>query len=372
MEDGSVFSYNVHVKEKLIAWKADFEAAAAAQLNYSAIAQKMERDFHIQTSPQKISAMFDSLSDREVKLQEVAALCQMFHIPLADICEYPNAPASGLELSGLVKHKKAQQTSVRPLSNRFYEGDYYCYYFRPKHYQDRLKPVENNVLEESLLNIQIEKGRTVVTLKEMKTATTFYGEPMPSFTLTGNLYHFENTSMAYSFITDPAGRRAMALMFTYLELSGDIRYYMTAGMMTFAANQTHRPLFQKMAMFRERQNYQETANAEVLRGILALNTGPVILDEETLEKLFQEDPAFRRLAAPEKALKKCYLFSEAAIRSDSFFLADEHEKMQKMLALRKNSLLPAHEVVFEQDYFADFIKQYQIAQIKDRGEAGVR
>lgn len=361
----ATFRYNSHVKQKLIAWRDSFEEANSARLNYSAIAKKMEVDFHIKTSPQKISAMFDSASDREVKLQEVAALAQIFNIPLQNICEYPNAPASNIDLSKLVSQSKTRQSSIKQLNNSFYAGDYYCYYFKAKHHHDQLKPVEESDIEEATLKISIENGHTVVTLKEIKSSTTFYGKPMPSFTLTGNLYHFENTDIAYSFITDETGRRAMALMFTYLNLSADIRYYITVAMMTFSLNQTHNPLFQKMAVFRVRQNYDKPETAEILRGILALNTCPIVIDEETLNKLIDQDEVVKRLISSEKALKKCYIFSEAVIRSNSFFISDENEKIQKILQLRKNSLFPAHEIISEPDAFADFIKQYQCAQLKE-------
>ena len=64
-------SYNAMIKSRLCRWKTNYEEMHAANLNYTAIANKMEEDFHIRTSPQKISAMFDILSDREVKLQEI-------------------------------------------------------------------------------------------------------------------------------------------------------------------------------------------------------------------------------------------------------------------------------------------------------------
>ena len=358
------WNYNNSVKQRLISWKKAFEVANCdAKLNYAAIAKKMADDFRISTSPQKISAMFDPLSKREVKLQELAALCQIFNIPIQDICEYPNAPISELELHRLLHRKNEKQPGIKHLNNPYYEGEYFCYYFRPKHFQDKLKPVAESDIEEAQLVISIENGHTTVTLKEMRTKKTFFkDEIMPSFTYTGKLYHFESTDMAYSFITN--GRRAMALMFTFIDISADIRYYMTVGMMTFSANQTHVPLFQKMAVFRVRQdihNNPETAN--VIRGILALNTCPIMIDEETLTQLINEDEDYKKLVSPEKSLRKCYVFSEAAVRSDSFFIHDEDVKMKKMLKLRKSSLYPAHEIVTEPDYFADFIKHYQQEQM---------
>lgn len=364
--DISEYNYNKHVRQRLSDWQDNFEKTNhGAKLNYSAIANKMIHDFGIKTSPQKISAMFDAevADNRMLQLQEVAALAQLFNIPLLDICEYPDAAISDMDLPMLVKQTKDQRSSIRLLNNTFYSGKYYCYYFKPKHYQDRLKPVEESQIEEAILEINIENGHSVVTLNEMKTSTTFYGKPMPSFTLTGNLYHFENQDIAYSFIKDKSGRRAMALMFTYLNLSADIRYYMTIAMMTFSSNQTHDPLFQKMAVFREQQNYNDAETAETLRGILALNTCPIIIDKDTLEELTKQDIVLEKLVSQDKALKECYVFSEAALRSNSYFISDENKKMQIILKLRKNSLLAAHEIVSEPDYFADFIKEYQLKKL---------
>ena len=291
-------TYNARVKQKLIAWRDAFEKANCdAKLNYSAIAERMERDFGISTSPQKISAMFDRQSSREVKLQELAALCQIFNIPIQDICEYPGAPSSDMDVSGLISRKNGKRNAVRHLNNPFYQGRYYCYYFRKKHFQDKLKPVEESDISEATMDIQIENGSTTVTLTENKVTTNFFGDQVAhAFTLTGKLYHFENPDMAYCFITDTTGRRAMALMFSFLNLSADVRYYMTMGMMTFALNQTHVPLFQKMAVFKVRQDiYNNPEQADVVRGILALNTCPIILDEETMLRLMEEDEDIRKL-----------------------------------------------------------------------------
>lgn len=361
--DNAVKSYNDLIKERLYAWKDAFETSnGGVSLNYSAIAKEMEEKFGIFTSPAKIGEMFKIGSPREVKLQELVALAQMFNIPLWDICEFPNAPTSNMDLSKLVRKSNLMQNAVQHLDNVFYEGDYYCYYFKPKHFQDHLKPVEESVIEEAKLSIKIEKGHTTITLEELKTDLTFDGKPMPSFVLTGDLYHFENTEMAYSFISDSTGRRAMALMFKYLNLSADIRYYMTVGMMTFSLNQTHEPLLQKMAVFRVRQDYKAKESSEILRGILALNTSPIIIDELTLKQLSESDDTLRKLLSEENALEKCFVFSESTIRGNSFFILDENQKVKKLLQIRKNSLFPAHEIISEPDSFADFIKDYQQRQ----------
>ena len=140
-------------------------------------------------------------------------------------------------------------------------------------------------------------------------------------------------------------------------------------MMTLSYNQTHVPLFQKMAVFRERQNLKDAAQAAVLRGILSLNSSPIILDSETCKKLIREDPVLENAFSPDKALlKDCMIFSEAAIRSSLFMISDKYDKTELLLKVRRSSLLPAHEIVSEEDFFARFIREYQIRQMQGSKE----
>ena len=356
-------NYNKLVKERLSTWRTEFEQTNSVLLNNSAIAKEMYNRFGISTSPAKIGEMFNLQSNREVKLSELIALAQLFDIPLWDICEHPNTFSTTIDVSTLVKGNHSKHSNISQLNNHYYTGKYYCYYFKPKHFENHLKPVEESNIEECELTIEIKNGHTTVVLNEMKSDTTFYGEPMPSFTLTGNLYRFRNTEIAYSFIKDETGRRAIALMFTYLNLSADIRYYITAGMMTFSLNQTHEPLFQKMAIFRVRQKYKNPKTEKILRGILALNSGPIILDNEAICKLINEDPTLKQVLSPQNALKKCYVYLESAIKSNSFFILNENERIEKLLDIKRNSLYPAHEIISETDSFTDFIKDFQCQQL---------
>lgn len=363
----NTFDYNTHVKKNLNNWREKFEKDNNVTLNYSAIKNALETHFNIKTSIQKIAVMFNPGDPREIKLKELVAIAQIFDIPLWDICQYPNNPCSEINSWQLTRNKKESSSPIHELHNNYYFTEkgkyYYCYYFRPKHFQNRIKPVEDLSIEEAKMSIFLQNGHTMVKFEEVKSSTTFYGEKMPSFTLSGKLYHFENTNMAYSFISDSSGRRAMALMFSFLNLSADIRYYMTVGMMTFSLNQTHEPLFQKMAVFRVKQNYQEEYISEMLRGILALNSSPLIIDEETKKKL-EEDDVMRNLLSEGSHPEKYYLYNEATLR-DLYLIPDDYQRMQMLLQLRKNSLYPAHEIVSESDTFADFIKRYQLQQLQE-------
>lgn len=359
--------YNALVKKRLFKWRREFEQALGEQtLNYSGIADMMYQKFHIKTSPSKIRAMLDGEPHREVKLSELVALAQLFNIPLWSICEFPESTKenddSGVDFSRLIKGGKHKDSAIHQLTDQSHAYDYYCYYFNLRYYQERLKPVKESKIEEAKMTIDIKEGRTIVTLEEVKTNTNFCGDPMPSFKPSGELKLLENPSIAYSFISDNEGRRAMALMFRYLNVGSDIRYYIPVGMLTFSTNKTHEPLFQKMAVFRVRQDYSNPKIADTLRGILSLSSTPIVIDNDTLEEL-RKDKRLERLLSSDKAVfNHCSVFLESSIRSNSYFIPDENERMQLLLQIRSNSLYPSHEVISEPELFSNFIKYYQMNQ----------
>ena len=359
--------YNALVKKRLFKWRRDFEQALGEQtLNYSGIADMMFQRFNIKTSPSKIRAMLDGEPNREVKLSELVALAQIFDIPLWNICELPetskdNKYTSDIDFSRLVKGKH-NNSGIHQLTNPYYANDYYCYYFNTRYHYDRLKSGKNGKIEEAKMTIDINEGRTTVTLNEIQLNTTFCGDPKPAFQFTGELKLLENSSIAYSFLSDKDARRAMALMFRYINLNYDLRHYIPVGMLTFSSNQIHEPLFQKMAVFRVRQDYTNPQTSELLHGILSLNSAPLVIDNDTLQEL-RKDENFARLLSSDKAVfTNCSVFLESSIKSNAYFIQDENEKMNLLLQLRRNSLYPSHEIVSEAEPFTDFIMHYQMHQ----------
>lgn len=363
------YTYNKLIKKRLCIWRKNFEESmGGSPLNYSAIADHMFNRFGINTTAVKISKMFDPEDDRMVQVPELFALAQLFDIPIWDICEHPSTVSANMDYESLVKRKDKPFLGVRNVDNDFYNGEYWCYYFKTKHYEGQMKPVDELQLRESKLSIKIENSRTTVILDEMGREPGFEGNLRTSFTLSGNLYLFENTDIAYSFLTDSTGRHAMALMFTYLNISSDVRYYITAAMMTFTANHHRDPLFQKMAIFRKRMDHKNEDTANFIRGILSLNSCPIVIDEESISKMIEDNPVWKSVLTNEKAMTRCLVFSESSVRDSLFKLRDEKKKVEMLLELRRNSLLPAHETIIESDFFSEFIKDYQLKHAKGQEE----
>lgn len=367
MSDENDNIYNQKIKERLSEW-LDNLRESGFDINFRKLCENLESTYKLKTSEQKLRQMFDPTKPREIKLAELAALAHMLQIPLSTLCEFPNTPAVTLDRPWIYhKEYKNKRPGISKLMNDFYNGKYFAYYFKPKHF-DRIdlggkEPVSSSVIEEATVEIKLEKGEPYVILKESSITHDFYGQKiLDNFILKGKLYLIETPKIAYSFLTDPAARRSIALMFEYRDFSKDILYYRTAAMLTVALNEIHTPLFQKIALFRVPQDLSDTANENIIRGILALNTGPIMIEKNLFEeaKNSEEYSRYKLKDLEPKEEKTYYIFSEAAIR-DSAHNWTADESVEILLKLREMSIFQAHEIVSEPEYFRNFIKDFQQA-----------
>lgn len=174
--------------------------------------------------------------------------------------------------------------------------------------------------------------------------------------------------MAYSFITDVEAKRVCVLMFEYKNFSRDILFYRTAGMLTISMNQVHVPLFQKISLFRVKQDLTDPEQLSVLRGTLAMNTGQVMIEKSAFEKALEEESLKKyKLNELDYKEQSYFVFSEAALR-DSVHDRSSIDPIKVLLKLRELSNFQAHEIVAEPEYFRTFMKTYQQEQMdKQKG-----
>ncbi|NCC43511.1 MAG: hypothetical protein EOM18_07985 [Clostridia bacterium] len=364
-ESYDYINYSKLVSERLANWLKNFRDNGF-DINFSILAEQMEAIYHFPTSEQKLRIMFDNTKDREIKLPELVALTQMLQIPLSTLCDFPATPSILLERPwSFIKDEKEKKSGISNAISKYYEGEYYAYYFKAKHF-DRVDlegktPVSGSVIEEAKIKITTVNGEPQVILTEQSSIRDFYDQKdLDKFVLSGKLYLIENTKIAYSFISDSVARRNMAIMFEYKEFSKDVLYYRTAGMLTVSLNEIHKPLFQKLALFRVPQDLSDKHDQDLLRGILSLNTGPIMVEKEIFEKE-KDSPHNERYKLNDlipKEEKTYYIFSEPSIRdSVQNWTADESVKI--LLKLREMSTFQAHEIISEPEYFSTFIRNYQ-------------
>ena len=292
-------SYDDVVRKRLTKRRKELEEIGY-DLNFAKLSEQMESIFGIKASDQKLRKMFSTHSTckTEIKLPEAVALAYMLDIPLPKLLAPPREPAMS---SFLVDDcpwfrqidKSSKPSGISKLSNHFYTGQYYAYYFETKHYDraelDGKSDLLGMPIEEARIEIKIDTdGEPYLIFEEMTEKANFYGDKSKErFSIKGKLFVIENSKIAYSFITDPRGKRAMAIMFEYKDFSKDVLYYRTASMLTFSLNDVHRPLFQKIALFRVKQDLDlnnTSDDVHNIRGILALNTGQIMIEKNVFEK----------------------------------------------------------------------------------------
>ena len=369
LEDSPDDSYNMRIKKRLARWLEQFQNNGF-EINFSKLCSNMYQLYNLETSEQKLRKMFDTMTpDREIKLAELVALSHMLDIPLPSLCEFPNTPSVLLDRPWIYEKRKSNKvTGISKLINHWYQGEYFAYYFKPKHY-DRLSlggntPISGSNIEQARIEICIENGEPYVILEQKTTNRDFYNQKdLDKFILKGKLYLLESSKIAYCFMMDPAAKRAIALMFEFKDFSKDILFFCTAAMLTISLNEIHSPLFQKIAMFRIKQDLDNPRDCEIIRGILALNTGPIMIDATDFDfvKEHSEDTFLREKLTDlysKREEKMYYVFSEPGIR-DSVQNWTSEESVEILLKLREMSTFQAHEIVTETEYFRTFIKSYQ-------------
>lgn len=363
-------SYNNTVKKRLSSWLCQLRAQGF-DLDFSMLASRMLLDYNINTTDQKLRAMFAE-GDRKIQLAEMVALCHMLRIPLQDMCEFPNAPSDCFDLFSApwVKNFRTKQTTentqgIVPLSNEYYCGRFYCYYFYPKHYTNSLNgtPVDQMKIEAAEIMVENKDGSAFVTMEEKSGLVNFYGDQvLDEIKLQGRLYLTERTHQAYCFLTDHLGKRTVFLMFDYHEYSKDIMYYRTAAMLTVSRNERCAPMFQKMAMLRVEQDLSDPKVDTILRGILSLNTGNLFIQKAVFDQLKQQNPALDKINCEPVSY---YVLSESdLLRPSSEDQLTFEDRQYRLMQLRRASEYQAHEVVLEREEHAPYMKKLQQTQIR--------
>lgn len=361
------------IKERLCDWRKDFQEQGY-DIIFSKLAANMEKLYHIETTDQKLRAMFtlsnEENKERKVPLAEMVALCHMLQIPLSDICEFPNAPSLELNPPWIKQTGNASKNdNVMPFRDSHYYGDYYCYYFTSRHISKPLResnsPSDACNIEMAKLNISEKNGMSYVTLQETQQTLYFYQEKyLDQLTLEGRLYLINSLNEVYSVLMDEKGRRIVTLLFDFQKYTKGIMYYRTAARMTVSLNTTHDPLFQKMIMFRVEQDLTDPHICDLIRGILTLNTNDILIKKSEFIKLMEEDPEYEKIYGNEQLYLE---FNEKELLNRSLPWSFE-ERINRILKLRQKSTQSGYEIVAEEEYFSKFAKALQQKNEKnDRG-----
>lgn len=356
--------YHQDIKERLAAWRENLRKERGMDLDFEALEDRM-MDYGIPTTQQKLRAMFDrefTQKSRKIQLAEMIALCQILKLPIYDICALPALSEAVSDTPWLkpIKGDIPKSTGVLSLCDPHYYGDYYCYFFMPRHYPrsrlDGKHLAEGIPLKMVQLTITEENGISTAKLIDGTAVRQFSLEAdREKVLMEGRVFLIERTKLAYCVLMDEKARRIIVLLFSYRNYSTDIMFYRTAAMLTASFDDPAAPLFQKMAMFRVPQELSDPAAEARVRGILALDDRDILVEKDAFDALVLEDPEFARLTP---ASAQYYRFRESDIL-DGDLPWKFQDLMQRYLRLRQVSELSPHQIVTNSNVLSDFCRMVQ-------------
>ena len=153
----------------------------------------------------------------------------------------------------------------------------------------------------------------------------------------------------------------MIIMFPWVELSRDVLYSQQAAVFTVASQQYKHPLFQKMVIFREDPQKNETTES-IIRGILSLASDAILLEEYKVEQISKVFPMVKEF----KSTKSTYYeFSQKNMISSLRLIDNDgyNQLMNCIMQMRKVSYSPAVYTVEEHERYNTFSKDLQKGKI---------
>ena len=351
-------AYYQRIKERLVKHEQELNSQGF-QLIYSQLAENIYNRYNIETSDQKIRAIFSTGNDREIPLAEMVALCHMLHIPIYDLVDFPDAQSVEINPPWIKTSNNA--SSITHLDNPYYYGTYYCYYFSRRYLDNTVladkTQSEAARIRSAKLSINEENGMIIARFKETFIDNDFYNsKPLEQNELSGRVNLVGNSSHFYTMLTDSYGKYIISLLFNYYKYNKDIMYYRTAAM-TSVSNYPlpRKPVFQKMLLFRVKQNLNDPETENILRGILTLNSNNIIIEKEKFNQLLNDDNDLSLLSSTSEDY---YIFNEDQILNQRLPWSYE-DKINKILKLRQHSISPSQEIIQDDKNFSSYIKSMQ-------------
>ncbi len=147
-----------------------------------------------------------------------------------------------------------------------------------------------------------------------------------------------------------------SLLFDYHDYTKDVLYYRTAAMTTFSEYpHPQQPLFQKMALFRVKQDLTNPETEKMIRGILTLNSNNILVEKSKFNQMILDNPELSKL---NHTLKSYYSFNETDILNQKLPWS-YNEKINAILQLRQVSTSPAQEIISDDKNFSQYTKAVQ-------------
>ena len=355
--------YYTKVKERLIEEIRRYYDAGFI-VNVSRITDIIIDKYHIDTSYQIIQSIFKPQDKgqkvRKIPLAELVALCDILQIPISKVSQFENMPSQELNPPWLIPKNPNQDNLPDTLTNPFYYGDYYCYYFKAKPKSNaRLGnqfPAKETMIKTAKLKISEKNDFSYATLTETLDTLNFeQNRLLENFVYEGKVYYLSKPNQIYTALMDQDGKHLICLMFDFHNYTKDVMYYRTAAMLTSTIEQHPRPIYQKMIILRSELDLNNDEHLRTLRGMLSLESHKLLVKKEDLAHLINDYPELSHL---NHKTEEYASFSEYEILNQQSDMTYEQKK-NLILLLRQNSSLNIQNVAGEDFDFSDMVRRIQ-------------
>lgn len=347
-----------YIKTKLCDHVDTIREMTGLELNISGLCHALAKKGFSDSKP-TVASYFNPEDPRMVRVDLLWEICTILGINISDVLPPQKTGHIGDIWKGSNDDIHSFKTRVSP----FYEGEYYCYYFRPTHLLENVKrnrsETEDQPIRQGVLSLEHIETYTKACFREIELEKDYSKtHVLPSFELLGSAKYFVNMNQVYISLSEPNGHRNMEIMFPYIHLTKDVLYSQVAAVFNVSGNLHRLPTLQKMALFRKELDLQNEETSNILRGILSLNTNEILVEKEKFEKLVKELPAISEFPRNRELY---YVFNESIIY-DSPLSLDYTEKVELLMKLRNISSSPAIYSVSENERYNVFSRNFQYKQ----------
>lgn len=354
--------FNRRLTENLVKYKESIEKNCGLSLDTERLTELL-RDRNIKVTKQTVEAVFED-PERAVSLEVLAGLCDIWGINIADVipCQNPQK-YSEKDYSSVWKHNDRNTQGFAPLPARFYEGTYFCYYFRPTVLFERMErgvsETETQTIFVAKLRLENNNGQTSAFFEQQETRSNFKGTGIMNATvLQGSANYLIDLNQIQIDLRDKRGIRAMSIMFPYIHLERDILYSQIGAVFNISSEQYRHPVLQKMAIFRNKLDLGDPRTEDILRGILCMNSHELLVESEKFEKLVQENPLVGQF--PYRKGEYYVMYEDNIYTSLPMIDGLNYLQLTEYLMLLRNiSSSPAIYCVKEHDRYPTFSKALQ-------------
>lgn len=360
--------FNKAVRKKLADLVRKIEEDSYLKLNWTKF-DDLVSSFGGHATGQLKNRFFKESNSHSIDLYTLVCVCELLGVQIRDVL-----PPLDINCSPELfwDEDPGLETKSKYLRNDFYQGIYQCYYYAPMEMAENASSFESVTQSQKIrharLHIRRESGKTVATLDEFFTGSTFDGKlEQKILTLSGEVKILVHMNQIHMELTDDDGHRFMQIVFPYIHLSTDLLYSQVGGVLSVSTEQTRFPALQKIMITRREIDLKK--DGDVVRGILSMNGNQILVQRDAFNELASSNPwiaKFEKVA--EDGGDKYLVFYEDDLhslfrKSDKSGAIEYGYFMKALMMLRNISTSPAMCKVKEHDRFNIFSKKLQLGEI---------